>query len=77
MPASPSDGWRQSLRPLIAEEAVRHLDDLVVRRSNVGDNPARSLELAGALAELFGWKEERRENEIRRLKDSVRNTTAG
>ncbi len=77
MPASPGDAWRQSLRPLIVEEAVRHLDDLVVRRSNVGDNPARALELAGALAELFEWKEERREDEIRRLKDSVRNTTAG
>ena len=69
-PSADSDERLQSLRPLIDREAVEHLDDLVVRRSNLGDNPARAMETAGQLAEFFDWEESRKNSEIRRLNDA-------
>jgi glycerol-3-phosphate dehydrogenase len=68
-PAADSNAWAKSLRPLITQEAVQHLDDLVVRRSNLGNNPERAGEMANALSELFDWGEVKRKAEIDRLKD--------
>lgn len=61
--------WRQSLKTLIDQEAVQHVDDLVVRRSNLGDNPQRALEAANLLCGLFDWDEEKCKMEIDRLKN--------
>jgi glycerol-3-phosphate dehydrogenase len=48
---------------------VQHLDDLVVRRSNLGANPERAVEMAGQLSEFFDWGEAKRKAEINRLED--------
>lgn len=61
-------GWQARLRALIAEESVCHLDDLVVRRTTLWENPARSREIAPALADLFDWDQARRREEFDRLK---------
>jgi glycerol-3-phosphate dehydrogenase len=73
-PPAGDDAWHQTLQPLIAKEAVQHLDDLVLRRSNLGDNPQRALAIAGRLSELFDWDDARRRLEIKRLQDSYRRT---
>lgn len=46
------DARRASLARLIEREAVEHLDDLVLRRTTLGDQPARALTAARALCSL-------------------------
>ena len=67
MPAAGDETWKPPLAAAIAEEAVLHLDDLLLRRSNLGDNPARALALAERCCALFPWSAERARAEIHRL----------
>lgn len=67
-PPNGSLEWAAPLRKIIESEAVAHLDDLILRRTSLGDNPARALELAPALSRLFDWDETRRREEIERVK---------
>jgi glycerol-3-phosphate dehydrogenase len=46
------DGRRQALARIIEREAVEHLDDLVLRRTTLGDQPVRALTAARALCAL-------------------------
>lgn len=46
------EGRRTALARIIAREAVEHLDDLVLRRTTLGDQPARALTAARALCAL-------------------------
>lgn len=64
--------WLEPLARIVEEEAVVHLDDLVLRRTNLGDNPKRALRVAPKLCVLFDWDEERRRNELERLNDHFR-----
>ena len=66
-PDTASSDWRSSLARLIDEEAVVHLDDLLLRRTTLGDNPTRALAVAPALCDLFAWGAERRAAELRRV----------
>lgn len=59
--------WLSPLQRNLTLEAVRHLDDLVVRRTNLGDNPPRALDLAAAAASLLNGGAPERQLEIRRL----------
>jgi glycerol-3-phosphate dehydrogenase len=59
--------WRKKLRKLIAEEAVIHLDDLVFRRTNIGDDLPVVEKMAPFLCDLFGWDEGRRAAEVKRI----------
>jgi glycerol-3-phosphate dehydrogenase len=59
--------WNDSLRSLIKEEAVQHLDDLIFRRSTLWADAEKALELTPRIAELFGWDESRRRQEIERV----------
>ncbi|MCB0293449.1 MAG: hypothetical protein KDH97_24565, partial [Calditrichaeota bacterium] len=42
-PSNGSREWAAPLRQIIESEAVAHLDDLILRRTSLGDNPARAL----------------------------------
>ena len=69
---SPGDPlWRDPLRQAIESEAVVHLDDLMLRRSALGDNPERALALASEVCKLFSWDDGRRLAEIERLRGSL------
>jgi glycerol-3-phosphate dehydrogenase len=68
LPAEGETQWLDELRGVILEESVQHLDDLVLRRTTLGDNPARALQLAPRLAELFEWEGQRSLAEIERLR---------
>lgn len=65
-----NDGWGKALRGVISDEAVQHLDDLVLRRTSLGDNARRALKLSAPLCELFDWTEDRRASEVERLRDA-------
>lgn len=69
-PEDNNPGWKEFLLKIINNESVLHLDDLVLRRTSIGDNPTRSLDLAGKISYLFEWDLERIENERDRLKNS-------
>ncbi len=63
-----TDGnWRIELASMIDAESVLHLDDLVFRRTSIGDNPTRAKRLAPEIASLFDWNEDRRRSEVQRL----------
>jgi glycerol-3-phosphate dehydrogenase len=57
-----------SLKTLVEEEAVVHLDDLVLRRTSLGENRRRSVELLPRLRPLFPWNDLRWQQECERLK---------
>lgn len=63
--------WKNDLQSIVAEESVRHLDDLVLRRTTLWDNPSRALGLAPTLCKLFDWSEKRCKQEIYTLKEKL------
>jgi glycerol-3-phosphate dehydrogenase len=79
---SPRHGWQQSARdlgklendslrsqllPIIESEMVLHLDDLVLRRTTLWEDPPAVMELAPRLLALFDWDARRADNELGRL----------
>jgi glycerol-3-phosphate dehydrogenase len=70
-PALSNGKWKEDLRKLINEESVLHLDDLLLRRTNLGDNPHRALALALDIYDLFPWNSVRCAEELAALKEAV------
>ena len=66
-PGPGEDAWKQPLRRAIAEESVLHLDDLLLRRSSLGDHPGRANRLAAETCRLFDWDAQRQAAELARL----------
>jgi glycerol-3-phosphate dehydrogenase len=66
-PVLDDSAWRREFAQIVREEAVVHLDDLILRRTSLGDNPHRALRVAPELCDLFEWTEERCREEIRRV----------
>lgn len=61
--------WKQVLKQIIKEESVQHLDDVILRRTNLGDNPARALRIAPEICELFGWDDQCSQIELKDIQD--------
>ena len=59
--------WLQPLQKIVAEEAVIHLDDLVLRRTSLGDNPKRALACGKEICILLGKNEQQQQQELARL----------
>jgi glycerol-3-phosphate dehydrogenase len=71
----PRDGdpsWKDPLRRIIEEESVLHLDDLMIRRTSLGDNPARAMKISRETCGIFRWDEDRCRLEIERLRNTFR-----
>jgi glycerol-3-phosphate dehydrogenase len=69
----PPAGWSaESLRELVEQEAVVHLDDLVFRRSGLGENVRRARELLPRLRPLFPWSDLRWQQECERVLSRLR-----
>ncbi len=66
-PKKLDDLTKDFLIGLINSESVIHLDDLITRRTSIGDNPERALEMAPHICELFNWDNEQCQNEFNRL----------
>jgi len=64
--------WKNEMIGLIREESAIHIDDLVIRRTSLGDNPSRALNVAPALCDLFNWDQERKYMERERLEQHFR-----
>jgi glycerol-3-phosphate dehydrogenase len=68
MPAPGDNSWREPLARARTEEAVEHLDDLLLRRSSLGDSPRRASVLAAEAAKLFAWDAPRATREVAALR---------
>jgi len=71
MPSTADNDWKAPLRQAIETEAVHHLDDLLLRRSALGDNPERARMLAPQVCDLFEWNEARSAREIETLMRAI------
>ncbi len=63
-----SNGLKKVLIKIIEEESVIHLDDLVIRRSTLGDKPDIAISNSSKVCELFNWDINVTSAEINRLK---------
>ena len=63
-----NNGLKKVLIKIIEEESVIHLDDLVIRRSTLGDKPDVALSNSSKVCELFDWDNHVKLAEINRLK---------
>ncbi len=68
-------GLRAQLLKIIECEMVVHLDDLVLRRTTLWEDPAAAMELAPQLLALFDWDARRADNELSRLASALEPAT--
>lgn len=66
-PQAEDTAWEAELTEIVATESVVHLDDLILRRTSLGDNPHRALAMAPRICRLWGWDPTRTQGEIERL----------
>jgi glycerol-3-phosphate dehydrogenase len=72
-PAGPEDeDWRTQLLKIIENEMVLHLDDLVLRRTTLWEDPAAATELAPQLLALFDWGGRQADDELSRLTNALK-----
>jgi len=67
-PAAADPAALAGIASLVAEEAVVHLDDLLLRRCGLGENRRRALELLPLLRPLIPWNDLRWQQECERAK---------
>ncbi len=67
-PKTDDSSWKKDIARIIDEESVIHLDDLILRRTNLGDNPVRAMKIVPLICDLFKWDSSRTQEEVRRLK---------
>lgn len=63
--------WRAACKAMIREEAVQHLDDLMLRRSDLGDYPDRARTLVDEIVSFFPWDTARKERERARFFEQI------
>ena len=63
-PNGQDSDWKNQLRVIHEEESVVHLDDLILRRTSIGDNPERAVNIAPEICFVLGWNESRTATEI-------------
>ncbi len=67
-----TNGWQDILKSKIENEEVVHLQDLILRRTSIGNNPITAINQSPAICKLFNWDEEKTKYEINDLKDYYR-----
>lgn len=71
VPSVDDDPVARRLRALVAEESVLHLDDLLLRRGDWGEDPAVARRLAAPICRLLGWSDQRSRRETERLEQQL------
>ena len=70
-----ADEARDRLARAEAEEAVVHLDDLLLRRTTWAMDPTGAVELGERVCDLLEWDADRRASELARLRSDPGNGT--
>jgi len=68
---APDAHWKDFLRSSITEESVLHLDDLVLRRTSLWEDPYKAIDIAPIICNLFNWDDSYRKKEIIRLTENL------
>jgi len=68
-PTESNSSWKENLKRIIEDESVVHLDDLIFRRTSLGDNPERAIKIAPLICSIFRWDKFRADSEIERVKN--------
>jgi glycerol-3-phosphate dehydrogenase len=63
--------YLDSLRNLVVSESVQSLDDLILRRTCVGDNPEQSLQWLSAICQRLTWQEQQSTPDLARLHQTL------
>ena len=63
-----TNGWKETLKSKIENESVIHLQDLLLRRTTIGDNPQNAIQQSEEICKLFGWDKAKTKSEIDDLK---------
>jgi len=63
------NGWQDILKDKIENELVVHLQDLILRRTTLGDNPKCAVKYSRDICKLFDWDDQRIESETEDLKN--------
>ena len=61
------EAWKTCLEKLIETESVVHLDDLLFRRINLIDTPAKLYQVVEKMPKLINWRSNNWEEEVARL----------
>jgi glycerol-3-phosphate dehydrogenase len=77
MPGAGDARWLEPLRHVVQHEPVQYLEDLLLRRSSLGDNPERAATLAAQICGLFDWDAKRVGEEIAGLNQRRRPAARG
>lgn len=62
------NGYGETLKEIIKNESVVHLEDFIIRRTTIGDKPENAFKHSQKACEMFGWNETDSKKEIERLK---------
>lgn len=62
------NGWEKTVKKIADNESVVHLDDLVIRRTNLGDNPENAVKNSQMLSYLLNWDKAKTADELERLR---------
>lgn len=63
-----TNGWKDILRSKVENESVVHLQDLLLRRTTIGDNPVNAIKQSEEICNLLGWDKTKTDTEIKDLK---------
>ncbi|MBM9512986.1 FAD-dependent oxidoreductase [Desulfogranum marinum] len=66
-PEAGDEQWQERLSRIICNQSVHHLEDLILRRTTLGDNPHRALDIAPRITALFPWDAERKKQELENM----------
>jgi len=72
MPDENDGRWKETLRYIMDTESVIHLDDLLVRRTSLGENKQRLQAILPEIRELFPLNEHQWQEEVRKLHQAVK-----
>jgi len=67
MPSDENKGWLQALKQLIDDESVVHVDDLLFRRTSLGENKRRLSTIIPHLRDIFPLNDHQWREELKRL----------
>jgi glycerol-3-phosphate dehydrogenase len=62
------NGYDETLKEIISNESVVHLEDFMIRRTTIGDKPDNAFKHSQKACSIFGWNEADSKKEIERLK---------
>jgi glycerol-3-phosphate dehydrogenase len=65
------DTFSSHLRQILTTESVQYLDDFILRRTNLGDDPEQAISAAPFICQLLDWDKSRCHQEMSKLNTAI------